>query len=172
MRVLTWVLRIHQVYSPGYMLIIYVLYIYVVYSFTSFAVGGCSLCHFFHWRLLSWIWILLLGCRTGIADTSYFSHKEKDVHMGETVFHRFYWTLFSGVVRYESRFKTDSSILYGSVLDIIAACSDFSCSASMQLGYSLGWMSAVLCVQCVLTLLLFVVFQIKKWKLQGERNRQ
>ena len=42
---------------------------------------------------------------------------------------------------------------------------------SMQLGYSLGWMSAVLCVQCVLTLLLFVVFQIKKWKLQGERNR-
>ena len=43
---------------------------------------------------------------------------------------------------------------------------------SMQLGYSLGWMSAVLCVQCVLTLLLFVVFQIKKWKLQGERNRQ
>ena len=25
--------------------------------------------------------------------------------------------------------KTDSSILYGSVLDIIAACSDFSCSA-------------------------------------------
>lgn len=129
MRVLTWVLRIHQVYSPGYMLIIYVLYIYVVYSFTSFAVGGCSLCHFFHWRLLSWIWILLLGCRTGIADTSYFSHKEKDVHMGETVFHRFYWTLFSGVVRYESRFKTGASILYGSVLDIIAACSDFGCSA-------------------------------------------
>ena len=40
MRVLTWVLRIHQVYSPGYMLIIYVLYIYVVYSFTSFAVVG------------------------------------------------------------------------------------------------------------------------------------
>lgn len=164
MRVLTWVLRIHQVYSPGYMLIIYVLYIYVVYSFTSFAVGGCSLCHFFHWRLLSWIWILLLGCRTGIADTSYFSHKEKDVHMGETVFHRFYWTLFSGVVRYESRFKTDSILL--PLVPTLAV------ALSMQLGYSLGWMSAVLWVQCVLTLLLFVVFQIKKWKLQGERNRQ
>lgn len=24
----------------------------MVYSFTSFAVGGCSLCDFFHWRLL------------------------------------------------------------------------------------------------------------------------
>ena len=115
MRVLTWVLRIHQVYSPGYMLIIYVLYIYVVYSFTSFAVGGCSLCHFFHWRLLSWIWILLLGCRTGIADTSYFSHKEKDVHMGETVWRISYLTAILSSVLYCS-FHAKVTNIYDTLL--------------------------------------------------------
>ena len=60
-------------------------------------------------------------------------------------------------------------VVYWISLPVIPA---LAVAVSMQLGHSLGWMFAVLCVQCALTLLLFVVVQIKKWKLQGERNRQ